>query len=108
MNKYAVLAFQDDETEKKIEKVLIRYDSTEGKKEDPYFKGVKVVFPEILEIVEISDDKFRWKSDDIYDWYGNWEEIYVYDSEEISVPLFEAEDDNAAKLIYEVGGYIIE
>lgn len=106
MNKYAVISFRGCESKSDVvDTILIKYEDTKPEEERPWyscFKGVSVIssIPEELEIVEISDSKFRWKPDEISNFYGDWEDI----SSE-NIPVFEALDDDAAKLIFEVGGY---
>ena len=94
MNKYAILYFDDDD------KILLKYDNHRKK----YYKNY-VLFGNITllsnkpDYLEIKGNKYR---DNRYDREIFDEiEVWVDDGDTI----FEAEDDNIAKLIYEVGGY---
>lgn len=101
MNKYAVIGFIGCESKSNVQDtILIKYENIEPSME--CFKGITVIstIPEKLEIIEISGDKFRWQPDEIINFYGPWEDISSED-----VPIFEAEDDDSAKLIFETGSY---
>lgn len=104
MNKYAVISFRGCESKSDVaDIILIKYTDIDVDAEQPwhsYFRGVSVVssIPEKLEIVEISDSKFRWQPDEILNLYGPWEDISIEE-----IPIFEAVDDDSAKLIFEAG-----
>lgn len=96
INKYAIIKFANYKRVK--DKILIKYENIEPDME--CFKGVTVIstIPEKLEIVEISGDKFRWQSEGAINFYGLWQDI-----PSDNIPIFEAVDDDIAKLIFEVG-----
>ena len=103
MNKYAILNFDNEKLE--TEKVLFKFDGYKSRKVKDFkctfavLKNAVPISSNIPKHLEFRDGKYR---DTIFSG-SSFEDLCFY--KEDGDYIFEAEDDNAAKLIYEIGEY---
>lgn len=97
MNKYAIFEWQYD---KVVERILFKYKSTKynKNKDRKALISIELIHPKTFKLIKIEGDGWKWFNEgDDYDYYP----LYTNNS-----PLiFEAPDDESAKLMFELGEY---
>ena len=105
MNKYAILLYEDEDPEDStvpiFERLLVKYfDTTKITRPIIPFEaetaltGVKVIYQKENSMIKVFNDNWGWSDSE-----KEPHQPFTIDETDY---LFEAEDDNAAKLIYEV------